>query len=398
MRIIEYFEAENQEYWLEKIGESDWGAGCFLQQLLKEDKLKSLVGESTKVLLLVDGENLVSYCTFAEKDDIQPTELTPWIGWVYTFPEYRGGRCAGQLLKYAEQLAKESGMEYLHISTNHIGLYEKYGFSFYKVMKDIEGGDSRVYRKAIVRKKRVRLTVAYDGTNYHGWQIQNNGITIESELNKHLSALLGEDIQVIGASRTDSGVHAMGNIAVFDTQNRMPAEKISYAMNQRLPEDIRIQKSEEVSLDWHPRHCSSRKTYEYRIYRSEFPMPVKRLYSYFTYRSLDVSKMQEAAKYLVGEHDFKSFCQTGAQVESTVRTIYTCEVEEQGSEVVIRVCGNGFLYNMVRIIAGTLMDVGQGKRLPESMEKVLAACDRSAAGPTAPAHGLMLIKYDFEQG
>lgn len=244
-------------------------------------------------------------------------------------------------------------------------------------------------------KKRIRLTVAYDGTNYHGWQLQNNGITIESELNRCLSDLFGERIEVIGASRTDSGVHALGNVAVFDTESRMPAEKVSYALNQRLPEDIRIQKSEEVPADWHPRHCESRKTYEYRIYRGEFPMPVKRLYSYFTYRPLDVEKMQRAAKYLEGEHDFKSFCQTGAQVESTVRTVYSVDVEEQGAELVIRVCGNGFLYNMVRIIAGTLLEVGQGKRTPESMTEVLEAEDRSAAGATAPACGLTLIKYEF---
>lgn len=244
--------------------------------------------------------------------------------------------------------------------------------------------------------KRVRLIVAYDGTAYHGWQVQNNGITIESELNRCLSALLGEEIRVIGASRTDSGVHAMGNVAVFDTESRMPAEKVSYALNQRLPEDIRIQKSEEVAPDWHPRHCGSRKTYEYRIYRGEFPMPVKRLYSYFTYRPLDVEAMRRAAWYLVGEHDFKSFCQTGAQVESTVRTVHGLEVEEQGAELIIRVCGNGFLYNMVRIIAGTLLEVGQGKRTPESMEETLAAQDRAAAGPTAPACGLTLIKYEWE--
>lgn len=247
-----------------------------------------------------------------------------------------------------------------------------------------------------MEKHRVRLVVAYDGTNYHGWQKQDNGITIESELNRCLTALLGEEIEVIGASRTDSGVHALGNVAVFDTVNRMPAEKISYALNQRLPEDIRIQKSETVADDWHPRHCSSRKTYEYRVYRGEFLMPVKRLYSYWTYRPLEVGKMQTAAAFLVGEHDFKSFCQTGAQVESTVRTLYSVEVEEQGADVVIRVCGNGFLYNMVRIIAGTLLEVGQGKRSPESMVDVLEAQDRSAAGPTAPAHGLMLMKYEFE--
>ena len=131
-------------------------------------------------------------------------------------------------------------------------------------------------------KKRVRLTVAYDGTNYHGWQLQKNGVSIESVLNEALSSLFREEIKVIGASRTDSGVHALGNIAVFDTVSPMPAEKVSYALNQRLPEDIRIQKSEEVAEDWHPRHCVSRKTYEYRIYRGEFPMPVKRLYAYFT--------------------------------------------------------------------------------------------------------------------
>ncbi len=243
--------------------------------------------------------------------------------------------------------------------------------------------------------KRVRLTVAYDGTNYHGWQVQNNGITIESELNRCLSELLQEPVRVIGASRTDAGVHALGNVAVFDTSARMPAEKISYALNQRLPEDIRIQRSEEVEPGWHPRRCESRKTYEYRIFRGEFPMPVKRLYSHFTYRTLDVGRMREAAAYLEGEHDFKSFCQAGAQTESTVRTIYSLTVEEDGPDVIIRVCGSGFLYNMVRIIAGTLMETGEGKREPDDLLRILEARDRGQAGPTAPACGLTLIKYEW---
>lgn len=237
--------------------------------------------------------------------------------------------------------------------------------------------------------------MAYDGTNYHGWQLQDNGNTIEAELNKALSDLFEEKIEVIGASRTDAGVHAMGNVAVFDTESPMAASKISYALNQRLPEDIRIQKSEEVPADWHPRHCESRKTYEYRIYRGAFPMPVKRLYSHFVYHALDVEKMREAAAYLEGKHDFKSFCQTGAQVENTVRILYLLFVEEQGADLVIRACGSGFLYNMVRIIVGTLLEVGQGKRAPETMAEILAARDRSAAGPTAPARGLTLIKYEF---
>lgn len=244
-------------------------------------------------------------------------------------------------------------------------------------------------------QKRVRLIVAYDGTNYHGWQVQNNGITIESELNRCLSELLSEPIEVIGASRTDAGVHALGNVAVFDTNARMPAEKISYALNQRLPEDIRIQKSEEVAADWHPRYCDSRKTYEYHIYRGEFALPTKRLYSLFTYHKLDVEKMQEAAEYFVGEHDFKSFCQVNAQVKSTVRTVTEVQVYEEGPEVIIRVTGNGFLYNMVRIMAGTLLEVGQGKRSPEEIPDMIAAKNREAAGPTAPAHGLMLVKYEF---
>ena len=145
MEIIEFFSTDNKEYWLSKMKECDWGAGQYLEKLLREEKLKQLVGESTKVLMLVDGDNLVSFCTFAEKDDIQPTDLTPWIGWVYTFPAYRGKRYAGKMLSYAEALAKEAGIKNIYISTNHIGLYEKYGYEFFQVMKDIEGEDSRVY-------------------------------------------------------------------------------------------------------------------------------------------------------------------------------------------------------------------------------------------------------------
>lgn len=244
-------------------------------------------------------------------------------------------------------------------------------------------------------RRRVLLTVAYDGTRYHGWQAQNNAVTVESELNRCLSELFGEEIEVIGASRTDTGVHSLGSPAVFDTSTRMPAEKIAYALNQRLPEDIRIRRSEEAALDWHPRRCGSRKTYEYRIYRGAFPMPTKRLYALFCYYRLDVERMRQAAAYLVGEHDFKSFCRTGAQVESTVRTIYELAVEEQGEDLVLRVCGNGFLYHMVRIIAGTLLEVGEGRREPQDMQDILERRDRAAAGPTAPAHGLTLVKYEY---
>ena len=186
--------------------------------------------------------------------------------------------------------------------------------------------------------KRVFLRIAYDGTNYHGWQIQDNGITVEEIINRKLTELLGEKIAVIGASRTDSGVHALGNVAVFDTDTRIPADKISFALNQRLPEDIRIQESKEVAGDFHPRFCNSRKTYEYKILNRRFAMPTERLYSHFVYMPLDFEKMKEAAAFIVGEHDFKSFCSTRTQVENTVRTVYSLELDKKGDMIYIRIC------------------------------------------------------------
>ena len=244
--------------------------------------------------------------------------------------------------------------------------------------------------------KRVGLIVAYDGTNYCGWQVQPNGITIQGELNRCLSELLGEEIETIGASRTDAGVHAMGNVAVFDTETRMPGEKISYALNQRLPEDIRIQLSEEMPMDFHPRYCDSVKTYEYRILNRRFQIPTERLYSYFYHYKLDEMKMREATSYLIGRHDFASFCGAGAQVKSTVRTIRSVEVERFGDMVTIRISGEGFLYNMVRIIAGTLIELGYGQYPPERMQEILDARDREWAGPTAPAKGLTLLGIQYE--
>lgn len=244
--------------------------------------------------------------------------------------------------------------------------------------------------------KRIGLIVAYDGTNYCGWQVQPNGITIQGELNRCLSELLGEEIETIGASRTDAGVHAMGNVAVFDTDTRIPGEKISYALNQRLPEDIRIQLSEEMPMDFHPRYCDSVKTYEYRILNRRFPVPTERLYSYFYHYKLDVEKMRAATSYLIGRHDFASFCGSGAQVKSTVRTIRSIEIDRYEDMITIRISGEGFLYNMVRIIAGTLIEIGNGQYPPERMKKILDARNREYAGPTAPARGLTLLGIQFE--
>lgn len=245
--------------------------------------------------------------------------------------------------------------------------------------------------------KRVKMVVAYDGTNYCGWQVQPNGITIEEVLNRSLSNLLGEKIEVMGASRTDSGVHSLGNVAVFDTNTRMPADKIAFALNQRLPEDIVVQGSCEVPSDWHPRYQESTKTYEYRILNRTFRMPTRRLDTYFYHYPLDVEQMSEAASYMVGTHDFASFCAANAQVKSTVRTIYSCTAQKENDIITIRVTGNGFLYNMVRIIAGTLIEVGAGKRRPEEIKDILAAENRDAAGPTAPAQGLTMMGIEYKQ-
>ncbi len=246
--------------------------------------------------------------------------------------------------------------------------------------------------------KRIKLTVAYDGTNYHGWQVQPTGITIEEVLNKALTELTGEPVTVIGASRTDSGVHSLGNVAVFDTTTKIPPQKLSYALNQRLPDDIVVQDSCEVAPDFHPRRCESRKTYEYKILNRTFPLPLHRHDCYFTYRRLDVEKMRQAASYLVGEHDFKSFCSAHSQADTTVRTIYSLTVAKEQDLITIRVTGSGFLYNMVRIIAGTLLQAGMGELQPEQLPDILSACDRSRAGPTAPAHGLTMIGIDFSMG
>lgn len=246
-------------------------------------------------------------------------------------------------------------------------------------------------------KKRVKLVVAYDGSRYCGWQIQPNGRTIEGELNRCLSEITKEPITVIGASRTDAGVHALGNVAVFDTEARMPGEKYVFALNTRLPEDIKIQSSKEVPLEFHPRYQNTIKTYEYRILNRTHPNPIGRDYALFYYFPLDLEKMKQGAAYLIGEHDFKSFSSIHAEVKSTVRNIYDIKLKQDGDMITISITGNGFLYNMVRIIVGTLLEVGSGKLVPRQMGEILDAKDRSRAGNTAPARGLMLKEIQYPE-
>ncbi|MFP3153228.1 tRNA pseudouridine(38-40) synthase TruA [Lachnospiraceae bacterium ZAX-1] len=244
--------------------------------------------------------------------------------------------------------------------------------------------------------KRIKLIIAYEGTHYCGWQIQSNGLTIEEVLNRTLTELLREPILVIGASRTDSGVHALGNVAVFDTNTRILPTKIAHAMNQRLPQDIVVQNSCEVALNFHPRHCDCIKTYEYRILNRKFQIPTMRRDTYFYYRDLDMEHMKEAAGYFIGTHDFKSFCSIHSPVKNTVRTILSCEVRKAQDLITICIKGDGFLYNMVRIIVGTLLKIGVGALKPTDVECILQAKKRSSAGPTAPAHGLTMIGIEYK--
>ncbi len=249
--------------------------------------------------------------------------------------------------------------------------------------------------------KRIKLTVAYDGTNYCGWQIQPNGVTIEGVLNANLSVLTGEDIHVIGASRTDAGVHALGNVAVFDTESAIPPDRIAYAMNQRLPEDIRIVDSTEVPLTWHPRYQKGiHKTYEYHIYNAQTPDPLKRQYSAYISYPLDIGQMRAGAAYLVGEHDFASFCNVKTNTDDTVRTVEQLTIQTEkahrGSDITIQIRGTGFLYNMVRIIAGTLIRVGRGYYPPEQVREILEAKERTEAGVTAPPQGLILVEITYD--
>ena len=249
--------------------------------------------------------------------------------------------------------------------------------------------------------KRYRLTVAYDGTAYHGWQEQANSITIESVLNETLSAVLKEEIHVIGASRTDAGVHAYGNVAVFDSDTRIPGEKIAYAVNPYLPSDIRIMRSEEVPADFHPRFTDSVKTYEYHIYQGRIMPPTRRLYAHQVPVPLNLETMAEACRYIIGTHDFNCFCAAKAQVNSTVRTVLDVQVKAGKSgaeeEIVIVVKGEGFLYNMVRIIVGTLLKVGVGAYPPEHVKEIIGSKDRREAGETVPAKGLFLREIRYRE-
>lgn len=244
--------------------------------------------------------------------------------------------------------------------------------------------------------RRIHLIVEYDGTDYAGWQRQSNAMTVQERLEQAIKRLTGESVCVSGASRTDAGVHALGQSAHFDTESRIPADKFSFALNTILPPDIRVSHSEEVPSDFHSRFSGMGKRYRYLFYASPHAGALNRKTHAHVIYPLDVEIMRLEALDLLGTHDFAAFAASGSVVKDTVRTIWRAEVQRQGREISLIVEGNGFLYNMVRIIAGTLIGVGSGKLESGAFARAIKSGNRLDLGITAPAHGLTLMEVFYE--
>lgn len=242
-------------------------------------------------------------------------------------------------------------------------------------------------------KRNIKLIIEYDGTNYSGWQKQKHSITIQQKIEEAIKSITKEDCEVIGSSRTDAGVHARGFVANFITESNIPPNKFKYAINSKLPKDIVIRNSEEVPLEFHSRFDSKGKKYIYTILNREEPPTIERNYVYHFPKKLDVDLMRQGSKFFIGEHEFDSFYKkSGSTVKSTLRNIYYCDVIKRDNLIEFIVIGNGFLYNMVRIMAGTLIEVGIGRIQPKDIQDILLAKDREKAGRSLPPQGLCLYE------
>ena len=228
-----------------------------------------------------------------------------------------------------------------------------------------------------------------------GWQKQSNKLNIQGEIEQAISSLTGEEIDLIGSGRTDAGVHALGQVANFKTNSKIPIEKMAVAINSKLKKSIIIKNAEEVDERFHSRYNAKNKTYRYIINNSEYGSAIYRDLEYHFPIKLDVEKMKRAAKYFEGEHDFSGFKASGTSAKNSVRTIYKAEVKENGERILIELTGNGFLYNMVRIISGTLLEVGLGKIEADNIPDIIESKNRQNAGKTLPAHGLYLVEVKY---
>lgn len=243
--------------------------------------------------------------------------------------------------------------------------------------------------------KKVKLVVAYDGTDFSGFQKQPGRRTIQGTLEEMLFRLTGEVIEVHGSGRTDAGVHALGQVCHFTTNHPIPPNKYAYILRNMLPNDLIVQNSEEVPLDFHARKSAYWKTYRYQITTKPVPNLFSRRFRTHWPEEVDLERMKEAAELLIGTHDFTSFCSPKTPIEDKVRTIYQWVIHHDEEGYFLEVTGNGFLYNMVRILVGTLVQVGKGRLHPSRIRTILAAKDRQAAGPTAPPEGLILLEVGY---
>lgn len=243
--------------------------------------------------------------------------------------------------------------------------------------------------------RNIKLTIEYDGKGFNGWQKQPNKLNIQGEIEKAIQNITGKQINLIGSGRTDAGVNAYGQVANFKIDSNFPIEKMATAINSQLKKSICIKKAEEVPEEFHSRYNCHSKTYNYVIDNSEQGTAIYRNLSYHISKKLNVEKMRKAILYLIGEHDFSSFKSSGTSSKSSVRTIYDAKVEKDGEKIIISLTGNGFLYNMVRIISGTLVEVGLESIEPEDVYKILNAKNRQMAGKTLPPQGLFLVKVEY---
>ncbi len=244
--------------------------------------------------------------------------------------------------------------------------------------------------------RRIRLIVQYEGTDYVGWQLQENGVSVQQRLNEAILAVTGESVQLHGSGRTDSGVHARAQVAHFDTSARMPADKFAIAMNMRLPRDIRVLYSEEAPEGFHSRFSAKNKTYRYTVQTGPHADVFTRNTALHVHTPLDFGRMQRSAAYALGAHDFSAFMSAGSTLENTVRTIFHSTWTQNGNYLFYEVSANGFLYNMVRILVGTMLEVGSGKLPEDAIARALDSGRRSDAGATAPPQGLMLMRVQYE--
>ena len=243
--------------------------------------------------------------------------------------------------------------------------------------------------------RNIKLIIEYDGKSFNGWQKQPTKLNIQGEIERAIGEITGEEIKLIGSGRTDAGVNAIGQTANFKTNSNIPIEKIPLALNSKLKKSIVIVSAEEVDDSFHSRYNVKSKTYRYTINNSQNGSAIYRDMEYHFPIKLDVKKMKEAAKLFEGEHDFKGFKASGTSSKSSVRTIYKADVKQDGDRIYIELTGNGFLYNMVRIISGTLLDVGLGKIDVNDIPQIIDSKDRKRAGKTLPAHGLCLVKVEY---